>query len=109
KDDSTIENPEDFDLTLSSISGAVFPNTASSVTASTTIIDNDSPPIFALDASSYEVNEDGSVDVTVNRLGNPLAPTAVGATEVFTVDWTTTDGTATNPADYVPSADNGLE
>lgn len=109
-DDSVVENPEDFSLTLSNLSAdAVFPNSAASVTASTTIVDNDSPPVFALDASSYQVNEDGSVDVTVNRLGNALAPTPVGPNDIFTVDWVTSDGTATNPADYVPAADNQLE
>jgi Calx-beta domain len=106
-DDSAVENSETFDLTLSNISGAVFPNSAASVTSTTTIVDNDSQPSFALDASSYEVNEDGSVDVTVNRLpGNPVP---VSSNDTFTVDWVTSDGTATNPADYVPSADNELQ
>src|SRR2546423_2655285 len=96
-------------MTLNNISGAAFPNSASSVTSTTTIVDNDSPPVFALDASSYEVNEDGSVDITVNRLGSSSAPSPVNPNDVFTVDWLTTDGTATNPADYVPSADNEFE
>ena len=108
-DDSTIENPEDFNLTLSNLRGAVFPNNAPSVSATTTIVDNDSPPVFALDASSYDVNEDGSVDVTVQRLANPGAATAVSANDVFDVNWQTADGTATNPADYVPGADQTLE
>jgi hypothetical protein len=79
------------------------------VSATTTIVDNDSPPIFALDASSYDVNEDGTIDVTVNRLGNASAPSPVNPATVFTVNWVTSDGTATNPADYVPSSDNQLE
>jgi hypothetical protein len=108
-DDSAVENSENFHMTLSNVSGAVFPNNASSVSADETIVDNDSQPVFVLDASSYSVSEGGSVDVTVLRHGNASAPSAVGPNDVFTVNWTTTDGTATNPADYVPSADNALE
>ena len=108
-DDSTIEDPENFSVTLSSLTGATFPNAAASVTASATIVDNDSPPIFVLDASSYEVNEDGSVDVTVLRHSNSAAPNPVSVNDVFNVDWATSDGTATNPADYLPGADQELE
>jgi hypothetical protein len=108
-DDTVIEDPESFDVTLSALTGATFPNAATSVTATGTIVDNDSPPVFALDASSYSVNEDGSVDVTVNRFGDATAPFAVSSSDVFNVNWATTDGTATNPADYVPGADQQLE
>jgi hypothetical protein len=71
-------------------------------------VDNDAAPRFRLDASSYEVNEDGSVDVTVQRLSSSTA-TQVSTNDVFNVNWTTTDGTATNPADYLPGADQQLE
>jgi hypothetical protein len=109
-DDTTIENPETFNVTLSNLSSdATFVGNGSTATAVGTIVDNDSPPIFVLDASSYSVNENGSVDVTVKRLGDISAPTAVGANDVFSVDWLTTDGSATNPADYVPVADTGLD
>jgi Calx-beta domain len=108
-DDNDIENPETFGVTLSSLTGATFPNGAGSVSGTATIVDNDSPPIFRLDASSYEVNEDGSVDVTVQRLGNTAAPNPVSANDVFNVNWATSDGTATNPADYLPGADQQLE
>jgi hypothetical protein len=105
-DDSAVENPETFNVALSNVSpGTTLGNSSATVT----IVDNDSPPIFALDASSYEVNEDGSVDVTVQRLGNGSAPQAVGSNDVFNVTWATTDGTATNPADYLPGADQQLE
>lgn len=99
-DDSAIENPETFTVSLSNLSGATFPNGVASMTSTATIVDNDSPPAFGLDAAVYEVNEDGSIDVTVNRMGNAAAPTAVSANDVFDVNWTTADGTATNPADY---------
>jgi hypothetical protein len=33
----------------------------------------------------------------------------VSVNDVFNVNWATTDGTATNPADYMPSADQQLE
>src|SRR4051794_40005940 len=108
-DDSDIENPEDFNLTLSNVRGAAFPSNTPSVTSTTTIVDNDAPPVFALDASSYSVNENGSVDVTVRRLADTSAPKAVSANDVFDVNWTTTDGTASNPADYMPGADQQLE
>jgi hypothetical protein len=103
-DDSAIENPETFDVSLSNVTGATPGNANGTVT----IVDNDSSPVFALDASSYEVNENGSVDVTVQRLGNTDAP-GVSANAVFDVTWGTTDGTATNPADYLPSDDRQLE
>jgi hypothetical protein len=108
-DDSVIEDPETFDVTLSGLTGATFPNAAATMTGTATIVDNDSPPIFQLDASSYEVNEDGSVDVTVLRLGNTAAPNAVSPNDVFNVNWATADGTATNPADYLPATDQQLE
>jgi hypothetical protein len=107
-DDSLPENPEDFGVTLSNLLGAKFPNDVSTVTASATIVDNDSAPRFQLDASSYEVNEDGSVDVTVQRLSSATAA-LVSANDVFNVNWATTDGTATNPADYIPGPDQQLE
>jgi hypothetical protein len=104
-DDSAVENPESFNVALSNVTGATAGNTAATVS----IVDNDSPPVFVLDASSYEVNENGSVDALVQRLGNASAPTAVNPNDVFNVTWATADGTATNPADYVPGADQQLE
>jgi Calx-beta domain len=106
-DDTQVENPETFDTTLSNVTGATFVNGDSSQTATTTIVDNDSPPVFALDASSYSVNENGSVDVTVQRLGNANAPAPVSANDVFDVNWATADGSATNPADYfIPAGED---
>ena len=106
-DDAAVENPETFSVTLSNLTGATFPNGAASVTSTATIVDNDSPPVFVLDASSYELNENGSVDVTVQRLGNAAAPTPVSPNDVFDVNWATADGTATNPADYfVPATED---
>lgn len=109
-DDNCIENPETFNVTLSNLSSdATFVGNGSTVTATATIVDNDSPPIFVLDASSYSVNENGSIDVTVQRLGDSSAPTPVNANDVFSVDWLTSDGSATNPADYAPIADTGVD
>lgn len=109
-DDNAIENPETFNVTLSNLSSdATFVGNGSTVTATATIVDNDSPPIFVLDASSYSVNEDGSKDVTVLRLGDSSAPVAVGPNDIFSVDWLTSDGSATNPADYAPIADTGVD
>jgi uncharacterized cupredoxin-like copper-binding protein len=103
-EDTAVENSETFNVTLSNVSGATLGNASSTVT----IVDNDSAPVFVLDASSYEVNENGSVDVTVLRQGN-ISAAAVNSNDVFQVTWATSDGSATNPADYVPSADNQLE
>jgi hypothetical protein len=104
-DDSAIENPETFAVDLSNVSGATLGNSHSTVT----IVDNDAPPVFALDASSYSVNENGSIDVEVHRLGGIGAP--VGPNQLFTVDFLATDGTATSPADYLAAQapDNTLE
>ena len=108
--DTLPEDPESFSMVLSNLRGATatFPNGATTVSASTTIVDDDAAPQFELDASSYEVNEDGSVDVTVQRLTS-AASAQVDVNDVFNVTWATTDGTATNPADYVPGADQQLE
>jgi hypothetical protein len=103
-EDSAVENSETFNVTLSNVSGATLGNASGTAT----IVDNDSAPVFVLDASSYEVNENGSVDVTVVRQGNTSAP-AVNSNDVFQVTWATSDGTATNPADYLPGSDNQLE
>jgi hypothetical protein len=108
--DSTPEDSETFNMTLSNLQPATvkFPNSVSSVTVGETIVDDDAAPQFALDASSYQVNENGSVDVTVQRLTSHTA-TAVSANDVFDVAWNTIDGTATNPADYIPGSDRQLE
>ena len=103
-EDNDIENSETFNVALSNVTGATLGNAS----ATATIVDNDSAPVFVLDASSYEVNENGSVDVTVVRQGNTSAP-AVNSNDVFQVTWATSDGTATNPADYLPGSDNQLE
>ena len=64
-----------------------------SVTATTRITNT---PCVQLGAATYTVGEgDGHVDVTVNRTGN--------TTGAATVNYTTTDGTATQKGDYTLS------
>ncbi|MGI8835323.1 MAG: S8 family serine peptidase [Pyrinomonadaceae bacterium] len=62
-----------------------------SVTATTRINDT---PCVALSAATYTVNEGaGRIDITVTRTGTATAPA--------TVNYTTTDGTATQKGDYI--------
>ena len=44
--------------------------TAGNTVATVSIVDNDSQPVFALDASNYEVNENGSVDFLDWNIGS---------------------------------------
>ena len=94
-DDGLYENAETFTVTLDT------PSTGTSLgtqdTATVTIIENDPPPTVQFSASNYNVNEDaGTVTLTVTKTGS----TALSCT----VDYATSDGTATAPADYTATS-----
>lgn len=93
-DDATFEGNEDFSVSLSNPSGATL---GSPSTATVTIIDNDVAPLVQFSAANYDVNEGaGTVTVTVTKTGNTTLPA--------TVNYATSDGTATAPADYTSTA-----
>jgi GrpB-like predicted nucleotidyltransferase (UPF0157 family) len=92
-DDSTYEGDESFTVTLSSPMGADLGLS----TATVTIFDNDSPPMFQFSSTTYGIGEAaGTVTITVTKTGS----TAVDAT----VHFTTSDGTASAPGDYTSTA-----
>jgi ethanolamine utilization protein EutQ (cupin superfamily) len=92
--DTVFEGNENFGVTLSAPTNATL-GTPSSATV--TIADNDSAPVFQFSSATYNVGEaDGTVTITVTKTG----PTAVNAT----VHYATSDGTATAPADYTSTA-----
>ncbi len=87
-EDSTVEGDETFNITLSNPVNGGFDRINPSQVA--TIIDNE--PVFAINGSSYSVNEEAeSVSVTVFRY------TGIGAASV---SYETVNGTATDAADY---------
>jgi len=93
--DALLEGPETVNLTLSNANGATLGVRS---TAVLTIEDGDSGGVVQFSAATYTVIEGaGPVVITVTRTGSTLA----GAT----VDFATSDGTATAGADY--TATNG--
>jgi len=93
-DDAVFEGDEDFSLTLSNPQGATLGTPA---TSTITITDDEGLPDVSFSAASSVVAEAaGSVDLTVNL-------SAASAADV-TVDYATTDGTATAGADYTATS-----
>ena len=93
-DDGTFEGNEDFTVVLSSPSGATL-GTPSSATV--TIVDDDALPLVQFSAANYNVNEGaGTVTVTVTKTGTTALPS--------TVNYATSDGSATQPADYTQTS-----
>ena len=93
-DDTVIENTEDFTVTLTDISTNLV-NILANDTATVNIIDNDGDPSLGVqfDVTSIDVNEgDGTVSLDVVLNAN--------IQDEFTVEYFTTDGTATDAADY---------
>lgn len=92
--DAVVESSEGFTVTLSSPSNATL---AAPSSATVTISDNDQPSI-SLSSATYDVSEGaGSTPITATL--NQAAPYTV------TVQYATSNGTATAPADY--AATNG--
>lgn len=87
-DDTVVEPPKTFTVTLSNPQGGA--TLGASTTASVAIVDDDA--VFTFSARIYRVREGGVATVTVRRLGSTA--------KEMTVDFATTDGTATAPADY---------
>ena len=96
-DDATPENNETVNLTLSAATGASL-GTPSSATL--TIVDNDSagsPGTLSFTTAQQSVGESaGDATVTVQRTG--------GSTGAVTVDYASSDGSATAGADYTAVA-----
>ncbi|HEY1024610.1 MAG TPA: Calx-beta domain-containing protein [Sphingobacteriaceae bacterium] len=91
--DNLVEPDETFSATLTGITGLA---TIATATSSTRILDNDAASVAI--STSAAVNEAaGTATFTVTLMGD--------VQEAFTVDYTTTDGTAKQPADY--DATNG--
>jgi hypothetical protein len=90
--DGVAELPETFTVTLSSPGGGTVLGAPS--VATVTISDDESNLQFA--PAVYSVIEGGVATITVTRTGS--------ATQVATVDWATSDGSATAGSDYVPGS-----
>jgi hypothetical protein len=95
-DDTVIENPESFSMSLSSPGGG---STITSGTAAATINDNDTPPCtgvsFAI-ASNGAVTEGAGSVFTVTKAGS--------ASGTCTVNYATSGGTATSGSDFTAAS-----
>jgi hypothetical protein len=92
--DTSVEGDETLDLQLSSASNAVQ---GAPATAVMTIADDDLAGSLEFTALRYDVNETGNyATVTVRRVG--------GASGAVSVDYATSDGSATAPADYAATS-----
>jgi hypothetical protein len=96
-DDASNESAESFNLALSSPTGGA--SLGSQSTASVTIVDNDTPPAGTLQfsAPTYSVGEaGGTATITVTRTG--------GSGGAVSVNYATSNGTATAGADYTAAS-----
>ncbi|UCH26433.1 MAG: S8 family serine peptidase, partial [Trueperaceae bacterium] len=94
KDDRRKEDDETVLLTLSNPTGGAGLGTGSSTL---TILDNEKPGTLTFTSTEASANEkDGSVTVTVKRTGGDLGEVSV--------DYSTSDGSATAPEDYVATS-----
>jgi CSLREA domain-containing protein len=90
-------NFEDNESVVLTITSDPIYNPVSPSSASGTITDDDSPPVFTFSASNYPVNEGaGTVTITVNKSGNTLLPASV--------NYSTSDGTAAAGSDYTTAS-----
>src|SRR5262249_4338322 len=71
-----------------------FHATLASTTATATILDNESPPVVSIADPSVLEGDTGSVNAHF------VVSLTVPSTRTVTVDYTTTDGSATAPDDY---------
>ncbi|MFO0810356.1 MAG: Calx-beta domain-containing protein [Gemmataceae bacterium] len=96
-DDAAVEGNETFTLTLTGATGGA---TLGVATATATIVDNDFPAAFGVlqfSAAQYTVAETGgTATITVSRTG--------GSNGAVSVQYATTNGTATAGSDYTASA-----
>jgi len=93
-DDSDVEGSQTFTVTLSAPSGGA--TLGAPATSTVTITDNDAPGTIQLSASTYAVTEGTATRVvTVARVNGVAGPA--------TVNYATSDGTATQGQDYTPA------
>ena len=92
-DDTDVETGESVSLSFGTLPAGVTAGTTSE--ASVTIVDNDASP--TLSVADAEATEGNDVTFTVT-----LAPAAA---ENVTVNWATTDDSATSPADFTAASD----
>jgi subtilisin family serine protease len=92
--DTVNETPETFTVTLSNPNGggAIL---GTPTTTTVTITDNDPAGVVQFSQASYTVGEGGTATITVTRTG--------GTAGSVTVDYATSDGSATKPGDYTAS------
>jgi hypothetical protein len=92
--DASVEGDETLDLVLSSPSNAIQ---GAPATAVLTIADDDLAGSFEFTDVRYDVNETGNYATVTVRREN-------GASGAATVDYATSDGSATAPADYADTS-----
>ena len=91
--DPDVEDPETLTLTLSNALPALSSVLGAPATATVTIADDDPPGVIDFKSLRYDVDEtDGQAIVTVERVG--------GVGGAVSVDYETSDGSATAGADY---------
>jgi hypothetical protein len=91
--DPNAEDPETLTLALSNALPGASSILGVPATATVTIVDDDPPGLIDFKSLHYNVNEtDGQATVTVERLG--------GVGGVVSVDYNTSDGSATADSDY---------
>jgi hypothetical protein len=95
--DPDAEDPETLTLALSNVLPGASSILGAPATATVTIADDDPAGLIDFESLHYDVNEtDGQATVTVQRLG--------GVGGAVSVDYETSDGSATSGADYAATS-----
>lgn len=101
KPDTVVEGPESFTLVLGSPTGGLL---GAISTETVNIVDEDAGGVFVFGAPTFSVNEPLTAPGAAPAKASITVKRTSGTASGVTVHWSTSDGTATAPADYTAAS-----